>query len=121
MKTRRLLLDIKSKNQFQRLQSSCAILRFKVQNQCIELFDYPKLFKERYNSLLKTIVIRKSYEDLYKLMVSNMRSLPENKCADILLTGVPGLGKSVSIIYFIYQYIKDSNTHFKSAYSFIIL
>ena len=66
----------------------------------------PVEFKTRYSerSIPDRIYIRKCYEELYDLSTEIML----NSSCTILFTGVPGIGKSMFMIYFLWRHQNDN-------------
>jgi hypothetical protein len=68
---------------------------------------YPKyVFEPRYGVIPSRIFIRQCYVDLYNMSADNMVADVENLPVT-LFTGVPGIGKSLFIFYFIHRFLND--------------
>ena len=75
---------------------------------------FPFLLKNRFGVAFPRIFVRGCYEELYELVTAEMLS-PSRKTIDglelkpsFLFTGVPGIGKSVFMIYFLCRYSTDN-------------
>lgn len=64
----------------------------------------PELFCERYGDIPKKIFVRKCYEALYE---SATETHTRRGYSATLFTGVPGIGKSLFLVYFIYRFLCD--------------
>ena len=73
----------------------------------------PTYISSRYGSVPRRILIRKCYVELYNIAQSDMIRTFYGFSATVFL-GVPGIGKSVFVIYFIYRYISDTRNYLKS-------
>ena len=74
-------------------------------NQWLVLESVPYEFTLRYG-ILPRILVRQCYKDIYDLVTSQM--LDENYINPaFLFTGVPGIGKSIFLVYFLCRYILD--------------
>jgi hypothetical protein len=74
----------------------------------LTLYEIPVEFEERYGFIPSSIYVRKCYEDLYKL-ITNIMIRNDKKRPGVLITGVPGIGKSIFMIYFLCMYQSDEN------------
>jgi len=79
----------------------------------LKVLKYPNLFSRRYGQLPESLVIRESYNSLYELICTNIKNPKVNQFV-ALVTGVPGIGKSMFILYFIYRYLQGEDLHKKS-------
>ena len=70
------------------------------------LKDLPLEFEDRYGSIPPRIYIRRCYKQLYDITADNMSSRAM-EWGITLYTGVPGIGKSLFLIYFIYRFLHD--------------
>lgn len=70
----------------------------------------PEELVERYGDIPNKIYVRECYRDLYELSAATM--LGDRRTIS-LFTGVPGIGKSIFMIYFIYRYLSDARFHDK--------
>ena len=73
----------------------------------------PKVFKQRYGTIPKTIYVRDCYRELYKIATDSMVDASLDYCAT-LFTGVPGIGKSLFMVYFISRFLVDERFTDKS-------
>ena len=89
------------------------MLQNKTDGKKLMLENVPLEFRRRYGSLPREMYIRECYEDLYEeatlYMLDPMKSTPS-----ILFTGVPGIGKSIFLIYFLWRYSQDGRFEGKS-------
>lgn len=69
--------------------------------------------KNRYNKLPEKIYIRKCYIILYDSLSEKLLS-GEMDLGTALFTGVPGIGKSIFLIYFLYRFLNDERFSDKS-------
>jgi CheY-like chemotaxis protein/signal transduction histidine kinase len=74
------------------------------------LAHLPIDFIDRYGpgNIPDKLYVRRSYKELYDEATRLLAQDPQPPSAVQLITGVPGIGKSVCIIYFIYRYLRDS-------------
>ncbi|KAJ1407447.1 hypothetical protein B484DRAFT_423651 [Ochromonadaceae sp. CCMP2298] len=63
-------------------------------------------FVIRYGSIPKKIYVRDCYKTLYKCAAQS-RIRQQNGYSATLFTGVPGIGKSLFLVYFIYRFLAD--------------
>ena len=81
--------------------------------QMLILDNVPYEFTERYGILPRELYIRECYVELYEeatlFMLNPTKSIPS-----ILFTGVPGIGKSMFLIYFLWRFSKDDRFKQKS-------
>ena len=77
-----------------------------VEGRWLFVQSIPEEIEERYVSIPKKILIRKCYEDLYEQVSAVMHRQQQTRPA-FLFTGVPGIGKSLFMIYFLYRYSVD--------------
>ena len=76
--------------------------------------NIPLEFLNRYGSdISNQIYIRKCYEDLYEEVTAIMLDLEKIR-PKFLFTGVPGIGKSFFMIYFLWRYSEDDRFKDKS-------
>ena len=68
---------------------------------------YPSFLKRRYEGIPNRIYVRSCYEDLYAICASHILNKNLFGYPVFLITGVPGIGKSLFLFYFIYRYIRD--------------
>ena len=73
----------------------------------------PKAFELRYGSIPKTIFVRDCYRELYEIATDSMVDASLDYCAT-LFTGVPGIGKSLFMVYFISRFLVDERFTDKS-------
>ena len=66
----------------------------------------PNVFKERYGSIPKIVFVRDCYLALYKIATDSMLDASLDYCVT-LFTGVPGIGKSLFMVYFISRFLTD--------------
>ena len=79
----------------------------------LNMKSFPAQFHDRFGAATPMILVRECYKELYELVTAEMLS-PSRKTYDrsvlkpsFLFTGVPGIGKSVFMIYFLCRYSKD--------------
>ena len=86
-------------------------LKFQFENiginmEVLVIEEIPAEFDARYGKVPRRIFVRNSYSDLYEIMTAEMlRSEVIRPAA--LFTGVPGIGKSMFMIYFLCKYVND--------------
>jgi len=70
------------------------------------LLEVPKQFEERYGKSLKMtqIYVRSCYEELYAKVTTIMLG---EEGSSVLFLGVPGIGNSMFLIYFLCRYVED--------------
>ena len=88
---------VSSKNDF---------FKLKVEGRLLLVEQLPKSFELRYGAIPEKIFIRQCYLDLYERAAGLMFS-GKMKKGVALFTGVPGIGKSLFLIYFLYRYLHD--------------
>jgi hypothetical protein len=66
----------------------------------------PTLFNHRYGSIPKRVFVRDCYRALYKIATDSMVDASLDYCVT-LFTGVPGIGKSLFMVYFISRFLTD--------------
>ena len=80
--------------------------------QQLKIHQLPLSFEDRYGSIPEIIYVRECYRDLYDTASASMLIKQPN--AATLFTGVPGIGKSLFLVYFIYRFLHDAR--FKDKY-----
>mmetsp|Transcript_19142 Transcript_19142/g.17363 ORF Transcript_19142/g.17363 Transcript_19142/m.17363 type:complete len:528 (+) Transcript_19142:25-1608(+) len=85
-------------------KSQNVLLNMKISNcsNYLHFESIPELFIERYGDIPEKIYIRTCYKNLYKLIVKKYQPYSTS-----LVIGVPGIGKSMFMIYFIYKFLND--------------
>eukprot|EP01031_Cornospumella_fuschlensis_P030373 gene30373-36700_t len=73
----------------------------------------PEVFTHRYGSIPEKVYVRDCYRTLYKLASDSMVDASRNFGAT-LFTGVPGIGKSLFLVYFIFRFLSDERFTDKS-------
>ena len=68
---------------------------------------YPMIINNRYGGIPNRIYVRSCYEDLYEICAGHILNKNLFGYPVFLITGVPGIGKSLFLFYFIYRYIRD--------------
>lgn len=66
----------------------------------------PEVFTQRYGPIPKKVYVRDCYRTLYKLASDSMVDASLDFGA-ALFTGVPGIGKSLFLVYFIFRFLTD--------------
>lgn len=66
----------------------------------------PEVFTQRYGPIPKKVYVRDCYRTLYKYASDSMVNVSLDFGAT-LFTGVPGIGKSLFLVYFIYRFLND--------------
>jgi hypothetical protein len=66
----------------------------------------PEAFFVRYGSIPEKIYVRDSYKALYE-SAAQSRIRQQKGYSATLFTGVPGIGKSLFLVYFIYRFLTD--------------
>ena len=79
----------------------------RVQGQFLEFSDLPGLFETRYGAIPSQILVRNSYKILYARVTKIMHD--EKRRTATLFTGIPGIGKSLFLLYFIICFIDDES------------
>ncbi len=69
--------------------------------------EIPAEFDLRYGHVKRNILIRQAYIDLYKAVTDIMLKAPLDRTLAALFTGVPGIGKSIFMIYLLCMYSED--------------
>jgi len=75
--------------------------------QHLIIHKLPEIFQQRYGKVPKQIFVRECYISLYKT-VSDKMVKGDMEYGVMLFTGVPGIGKSMFLIYFIYRFLHDN-------------
>jgi hypothetical protein len=65
----------------------------------------PDCFETRYGNIPPVIYVRECYRSLYDTASASI--LIKQASAATLFTGVPGIGKSLFLVYFIYRFLHD--------------
>ena len=78
----------------------------------LKIHQLPLSFEDRYGSIPEIIYVRECYRDLYDTASASM--LIKQAPAATLFTGVPGIGKSLFLVYFIFRFLHDDR--FKNKY-----
>jgi hypothetical protein len=66
----------------------------------------PELFRKRYAKIPEVVYVRECYRELYEAAVNSLN--PDlSEFSATLFTGVPGIGKSLFLVYFIYRFLND--------------
>ena len=76
-----------------------------VQEQLI-VRQLPQQFQVRYSQIPEIIYVRECYRKLYEI-VADLMSGELMEWGATLFTGVPGIGKSLFLVYFIYRFLHD--------------
>ena len=80
----------------------------KLEPSFILLKEIPRFLETRYGKLPKRLMIRPCYRELYDISVTSMlRKNREGEYDVTLFTGVPGIGKSMFLLYFLYRFLND--------------
>eukprot|EP01039_Chlorochromonas_danica_P010110 gene10110-11190_t len=66
----------------------------------------PETFPQRYGQIPRKIFVRDCYSQLYD-KVSDLMLRGSMEFGATLFTGIPGIGKSLFLIYFIYRFLQD--------------
>jgi len=66
----------------------------------------PTVFRERYGAIPDRVFVRDCYRTLYKIATDSMVDASLDYCVT-LFTGVPGIGKSLFMVYFIFRFLAD--------------
>eukprot|EP01033_Poteriospumella_lacustris_P003711 gene3711-2639_t len=66
----------------------------------------PEEFVARYGHIPEKIYVRDAYKTLYD-RVAEAQLCPQNDYSATLFTGVPGIGKSLFLVYFIFRFLTD--------------
>ena len=66
----------------------------------------PQCFKQRYGRIPERIYVRESYRRLYEMVADSMLR-GSMEFGVTLFTGVPGIGKSLFLVYFINRFLLD--------------
>jgi len=77
-----------------------------VAGQYLEIDSLPIIFLERHGIIPKRIYIRHCYRELYEIVTARMIEYHDQLPAT-LFTGVPGIGKSLFMIYFLFMFLHD--------------
>ena len=78
-----------------------------VAGQHLIIHQLPKLFLARYGEIPQIIFVRDCYGKLYSI-VSDLMSEGLMNYGVTLFTGVPGIGKSLFLVYWIYRFLQDN-------------
>ncbi len=73
----------------------------------------PEVFKQRYGPIPEIVYVRNCYRTLYNIATDSMVD-PSLDFGATLFTGVPGIGKSLFLVYFIYRFLADDRFTDKS-------
>ena len=78
----------------------------KAGNQWLVIESIPDEFIFRFHTIPNKIFVRQSYQDIYELVTKDMLNEDIVRPA-FIFTGVPGIGKSIFLVYFLCRYIRD--------------
>jgi hypothetical protein len=77
------------------------------------IHQLPRRFTQRYGDISETIFVRECYRELYKTVSRSI--IDEMKSSSLTrFAGVPGIGKSMFLLYFIYRFLADDRFPDKS-------
>ena len=79
---------------------------FQLPGEQLTINQLPAHFAPRYGKIPETIYVRECYRELYKTASDSMLAECSGNSAT-LFTGVPGIGKSLFLVYFIYRFLHD--------------
>lgn len=68
--------------------------------------ELPIIFRQRYGDIPREIFVRECYEDLYRIVTEQITS-GFMDYGVTLFTGIPGIGKSLFLVYFLYRFLHD--------------
>jgi hypothetical protein len=71
----------------------------------LEIIDLPPIFFLRYGTIPSRIYVRHCYRKLYETVTHHWKTY--EPFAATLFTGVPGIGKSLFLIYFLFRFLCD--------------
>lgn len=77
------------------------------EGEYLEIEMLPRLFTTRYGDIPKRIYIRHCYRKLYEIVTKHMINY-HDKFPVTLFTGVPGIGKSLFLVYFLFTLFHDN-------------
>ena len=79
-----------------------------IEGHQLKTLELPAVFEGRYGkgAIPESIYVRECYHDLYETASASMLS-EEPKAVATLFTGVPGIGKSLFLVYFIFRFLHD--------------
>ena len=78
-----------------------------VENQWLIFDSLPDKLKSRYSDYPSRIYVRQCYRDIYEMVTTQMLDDKYNSPPAFLFTGVPGIGKSIFLVYFLCRYLLD--------------
>jgi hypothetical protein len=81
--------------------------------QHLIVHELPQSFRLRYGLIPESIFVRECYSRLYEIVSGRMLD-PSMNFGATLFTGVPGIGKSLFLVYFIHRFLIDANFEDKS-------
>lgn len=84
----------------------------------LQLKNIPSALTGRYSVIPSRIYVRKCYREIYDVVTTRMLRVSANTRPVFLFTGVPGIGKSVFLVYFLYRFIHDNRFHANIALEF---
>ena len=76
------------------------------EGEYLQILALPDVFKMRYGQIPSCLYIRHCYRRLYEITPHIMLHYHKDLSAT-LFTGVPGIGKSMFLIYFLYRFLTD--------------
>jgi hypothetical protein len=79
-----------------------------LQGEHLVVHQLPESFRQRYGQVPQYIFVRESYRTLYE-NVTDWMLRGSMEYGVTLFTGVPGIGKSLFLVYFIYRFLRDDN------------
>lgn len=104
--------EIDSKERFRFELKAVAVDTFsegrfvRLEGEHLHVHQLPECFRGRYGNVPSKIFVRESYRRLYEI-VSQLMESGSMEYGATLFTGVPGIGKSLFLVYFIYRFLHD--------------
>jgi hypothetical protein len=78
-----------------------------IHGEHLHITRLPELFAVRYGAIPEIIYVRDSYKTLYECAAQARIHQLKGSYSATLFTGVPGIGKSLFLVYFIFRFLSD--------------
>jgi hypothetical protein len=80
---------------------------FFLDGEYLNVLELPRQFGERYLNIPAKVYVRDCYKKLYEIAATSMVTTRIMEGSASLFTGVPGIGKSLFLVYFVYRFLND--------------
>ena len=77
------------------------------QGEFLIVKELPECFYQQYGKIPEKIFVRECYHKLYEIAAESILNSESGKYSATVFRGIPGIGKSLFLIYFIYRFLHD--------------